>query len=370
MKILLACANSRSRPLSGADREIHTLGDFFHSKNISIVKNSQSSLSNISQNFLDNPRNIAVLHYCGHANSKAIELWEDTESGLNKNAYAGGFAQFIGTQNCVRVVFLNGCSSEGQAKEFINHGAKAVIATSMPVKDKIAEDFALHFYKVWVSGKSLGEAFTAALGLINANAQDWKSLNRGVIFDEDELNPDLDKPTYTIYPSENSGAPILKATLRELLNGYNPPSKLKEVFVLYAEEDKPFHDEIYKQLKPMERKGVIRWNSSDTVTFEASVDDQITAMMEKAEIILLLISSSFFASAVINGTHMEIVHQRHQENTCVLIPILLYPSDYSSSSIGGLRSLPRNGIPVGRPDNYDALNDIREVVKIEVEKER
>ncbi|MBX7240600.1 MAG: CHAT domain-containing protein [Bacteroidia bacterium] len=368
MKILLACANSRSRPLEGADKEILALNDLFKAKNIQAVLNQAATLSGISQNMLDNPRNIAILHYSGHANAKAIELWEDAEQNLNKNAYADGLAQFVGAQNCVRVVFLNGCSSQGQINAFLKNGVKAVIATNKPVNDSIAESFARHFYTAWISGKSLGEAFTGALGLIKSGAATWEDLNRGVIFDDPENPVDLNSPTYTLYPAETSEAPVLKASLREILNGYNPPAKKKNIFVIHAQEDKAFHDSLYMQMKPMERKGLIGWNSADTLTFDSAVDDQYQLLMENADIILLLVSPFFMSSDFIFGSPLEVALQKHQSKECLLIPVIVLPVNYKTSSFGGLQVLPKNGVPVGKPDNHDALFEIQDAIKGLVEK--
>ncbi len=363
MKILLACANSKSRPLEGADREISALDTLLKKQKTLTVLNQSATLSGISKNMLENPGNIAILHYSGHANAKAIELWEDSEQNLNKNAYAEGLAQFIGNQKCVRVVFLNGCSSQGQIDAFLRNGVKAVIATTKPVNDSIAESFAMHFYTIWLSGKTLGEAFSGALGLIKSGAQTWKDLNRAVIFEDSEVPVDLDAPTYTIFPPEDSEAPILKATFKEILNGYNPPSRKKNLFVLHAPEDKAFYDSLYMQMRPMERKGLIGWHSADTLTFDSAVNDQLELLMENADIILLLVSPFFMNSDFIFGTPLDLALQKHQNNECTLIPVIVLPVNYQTTPFGGLQVLPKNGTPVGKPDNYEVLFAIQEAIK-------
>ncbi len=58
---------------------------------------------------------IATFHYGGHANG--FQLLLESPEGKASPAYSGGFAQFLGEQTGLQLVFLNGCSTEPPAHE-------------------------------------------------------------------------------------------------------------------------------------------------------------------------------------------------------------------------------------------------------------
>jgi len=108
---------------------------------------------------------IVLFHYSGHAGRDA--LWTREEASR-----AGGIAQLLGQCPKLKVVFLNGCSTEGQVKALMGAGIPAVITTSAPVDDRTATTFAIRFYQALSSEANLETAFKLAKGdalALNAN---------------------------------------------------------------------------------------------------------------------------------------------------------------------------------------------------------
>ncbi|NUO01331.1 MAG: CHAT domain-containing protein, partial [Saprospiraceae bacterium] len=98
---------------------------------------------------------IAVFHYGGHAGSEQIFLTDVT-------ANASGLAQLLAAQPNLNLVFLNGCSTKAQVDLLLELGVPAVIATSVPVSDPGAKDFADVFYKSMAAEHSIESAFKLA----------------------------------------------------------------------------------------------------------------------------------------------------------------------------------------------------------------
>lgn len=98
---------------------------------------------------------VVLFHYGGHAESDRIIL---SDGGAD----AGGVAQALALQDNLKLVFLNGCSTYEQVKELLALGIDAVIATSVPVGDSSAMEFADVFYKALATQHSLEEAFRMA----------------------------------------------------------------------------------------------------------------------------------------------------------------------------------------------------------------
>ncbi|MEL6673144.1 MAG: CHAT domain-containing protein [Bacteroidota bacterium] len=116
---------------------------------------------------------IRVFHFSGHANGEQIQLLSNSDG--RSGGYIKGLAKFIGQQKGVELVFINGCSSEGQVSYFKKAGIPAVIATTHDIGDAYARQFATLFYESFISvgGKiPLREAFNEAENLMKARFPD------------------------------------------------------------------------------------------------------------------------------------------------------------------------------------------------------
>jgi hypothetical protein len=68
---------------------------------------------------------IAIFHYGGHANDYQLML--ESADGEAHAADAGGLAAFFGQQKGLELVFLNGCSTQKQARGLLDANVSAVI---------------------------------------------------------------------------------------------------------------------------------------------------------------------------------------------------------------------------------------------------
>jgi CHAT domain len=196
-----------------------------------------------------------LLHFAGHAGSTGLEL---NTGQATKISFADGLAGLAGHAAGLRLIFLNGCSTEEQAKAFIDAGIPAVIATTKPLKDRFAVDFARRFYQNFTrpnSKNSLEQAFQAAFFSFNA---DHGSLTndmldeqmRGNIVVDEEAN----EPLYELHlhPAKKalaqerftdwfkvSAGPDLKAaaeSIRKLITGAKLEQALAEFTAVLPDE--------------------------------------------------------------------------------------------------------------------------------------
>ena len=106
---------------------------------------------------------LRLFHFSGHAGPHAIQLNRDYHTAAL--SFAEGLSRLIGMAPGLRLVFLNGCSTEGQVQTFLDQGIPAVIATTKPLLDQYAVDFARRFYQNFTrrnSKMTLQQAFDAA----------------------------------------------------------------------------------------------------------------------------------------------------------------------------------------------------------------
>lgn len=109
---------------------------------------------------------VVVFHYAGHANGFQL-LLESASGGVHRIG-AKGLASFLGQQQGLQLVFLNGCSTERQAEDLLAAGVGCVIATTQAIDDAVATDFSSRFYKGIVTGAPLQAAYSEAVGAAQA----------------------------------------------------------------------------------------------------------------------------------------------------------------------------------------------------------
>jgi hypothetical protein len=127
-----------------------------------------------------------------------------------------------------------------------------------------------------------------------------------------------------------------------------------DIFISYSRRDEGLKDELVNfHLKRLQREGKIRtWQDRD-IEAGAEWATEIKTNLEKADIVLLLTTSSFLASEYCYETEMKRAIQRHYEGTAKVIPIILKPCTWEDSPFSQLQVLPQDGKPITRWEDRD-----------------
>ncbi len=133
------------------------------------VERTDATLDDVVRVLADYRGRLAIFHYGGHAGGDELAL--ESPTGAHAPAYAEGLAALLG-QQALPLVFLNGCSTQGQVKHLLDAGVQAVIATSRSIDDARATRFATDFYAALGGGASLRRAFEQAAAAARAAAGD------------------------------------------------------------------------------------------------------------------------------------------------------------------------------------------------------
>jgi formylglycine-generating enzyme required for sulfatase activity len=138
-----------------------------------------------------------------------------------------------------------------------------------------------------------------------------------------------------------------------------------DVFISYSRRDEGLKDELVNyHLKPLQREGKIRtWQDRD-IEAGAEWAEEIRVNLERADIVLLLITRHFWASDYCYETEMQRAVQRHYEGTARVIPIILEPCGWKYSDFKQLQVLPKDGIPVTSwAKQAEAFFDVEEGIR-------
>lgn len=126
------------------------------------------------------------------------------------------------------------------------------------------------------------------------------------------------------------------------------------LFYSYSHRDETLRNELDTHLKLLHRRNLIApWHDRN---IDAGDDwrQRIDETLERADLILLLISADFIASDYCYDKEMTRALQRHRDGEARVIPIILRDVHWKSAPFADLQALPKNARPVTRWRNKDS----------------
>src|SRR5436305_14456781 len=119
-----------------------------------------------------------------------------------------------------------------------------------------------------------------------------------------------------------------------------------ELFYSYAHADASLREKLAKHLDALHKQGLIKpWHDQE-IRLGSLWVQAINTHLQKAHIILLLISPDFIASEYCFGIELQEDIKRHQAGDAIVIQILLRPCDWETAHFGKLQALRLNGRPI------------------------
>ena len=209
---------------------------------------------------------------------------------------------------------------------------------------------------------------------------DFERIHSSFKFTPQELvpvpaHPDVMLPYPDLIVMEQSGlqelpqvinGQIVHLNVRDLLNGVDlegsrrPDTDLKRrldtlhLFISYSHKDNTLREELETHLKILNRQGLIQtWSDRCILPGDEWATD-IDVNLNRADIILFLISADFIASKYCYEIEMPQAMARHENSEAMVIPIILRPCDWRNTPFNKLSWLPQNGEPVTTWGDRDA----------------
>ena len=140
------------------------------------------------------------------------------------------------------------------------------------------------------------------------------------------------------------------------------------LFYSYSHRDETLRDELAKHLKLLERAGLIQSWHDRRISAGCEWRDTIDENLEKADIILLLVSPDFIASDYCYDVELRRALELERLGKTRVLPIIVRTVSWQKSPLGKLQALPTDGRPVDSWLNRDAAwsnveSGIRKVVE-------
>lgn len=118
------------------------------------------------------------------------------------------------------------------------------------------------------------------------------------------------------------------------------------ILLCYAHKDERMVNQLKDHLSVLEHNGLIALWDYGNITPGAEWKQEMKKHLDEAQIILLLISSSFLASNYCYSVEMQRAIERHESKEARVIPVILRPVHWNEPPIDKLRALPDGDKPI------------------------
>lgn len=125
------------------------------------------------------------------------------------------------------------------------------------------------------------------------------------------------------------------------------------IFYSYSHRDERYKDTLQTHLAILKRQEYIQeWHDRRIAPGE-NWKEEIDLNLERANIVLLLVSSNFLASDYCYDTETVFALEQHSDKKSIVVPIIIKPCLWDKSHFSHLQALPKNGKPITTWKNKD-----------------
>lgn len=150
------------------------------------------------------------------------------------------------------------------------------------------------------------------------------------------------------------------------------------IFISYSHKDEAFREELVEHISMLQRRGFIDIWHDRKITTSEDWRNEISENLEKADITIFLVSSSFLASPYCQDIEVKKAIELHESRKTKIVSIVIRSCDWHESEFGRYQALPQDAKPIALWDDKDsawtnAVNGIKELItelKKEKEKEK
>jgi formylglycine-generating enzyme required for sulfatase activity len=140
-----------------------------------------------------------------------------------------------------------------------------------------------------------------------------------------------------------------------------------EVFLSYSHKDDELRQELSSHLSSLTRQKLIKPWDDRAIDAGTEWAQEIAQNLERAEIILLLVSANFMSSDYCYGIELFKALERHQAQTVQVIPIIIRACDWQESPLGQLQAIQSVASSRNQYDRdhswVEVITEVRKVAK-------
>lgn len=137
-----------------------------------------------------------------------------------------------------------------------------------------------------------------------------------------------------------------------------------KLFFSYSHKDEALRDRLEVHLAMLKREGLLETWHDRRITAGSDLDPAIRGELNKADVVLFLVSPDFLASNYCYEEEAANALQRHEQGLARVIPVILRPCEWHQAPFGRLLATPEDGKPITKwPDQDDAFLNITRAIR-------
>lgn len=143
---------------------------------------------------------------------------------------------------------------------------------------------------------------------------------------------------------------------------------MTRVFFSYSHVDEAMRDELEKHLAVLKRDGTISTFHDRRISAGDHLHNAISAELERADLVLLLVSPDFLSSGYCYELEFARALERHHASSARIIPVILRPCDWKATPLADLLGLPQDNKPITQwADRDQAFLNVAQGVRAALE---
>jgi internalin A len=157
------------------------------------------------------------------------------------------------------------------------------------------------------------------------------------------------------------GGDVIDLNVKELLDGVDLPGARRwanlrpllggmPVFISYSHKDMLYYDQLREALVPFERKGELTVWADRQIDAGQRWEGEILRELDRAVIVILLLSPSFLASEYVMEKEVPAALARQE---CVVVPIEVRPCRADKLELGEIQAIRPGGKAISQHDRVD-----------------
>jgi internalin A len=126
------------------------------------------------------------------------------------------------------------------------------------------------------------------------------------------------------------------------------------VFISYARKDETFRDQLRAALVPYERKSELAVWDEELIVPGQVRETEMHTHLERAQIIILLLSSDFLSSSDSMDKELPLAMERRAKGECEIVPITVRTCRYDKLELGAIKAIEPNAKPINKHRDRDS----------------
>lgn len=124
-----------------------------------------------------------------------------------------------------------------------------------------------------------------------------------------------------------------------------------KAFISYSHKDEEYLQLLITHLAPLKREGLIETWSDHAVEVGQKLDDEISSSLQSSQLFIALVSPDYLASNYCYEKEFEKAIKRREEETLIIVPIIIEPCDWKNTPFAEIKGLPKDNNPVSEWKN-------------------